>query len=310
VVGKPKNRKEGSYALVGHHMIDNIDRVRPHTLYDDNVIVHFDRLENIFDYIFSSLGMGTSTQGVAHPIIITEPVCTPNYVRAHVTNLLFQCYGVPAICYGVDSLFAWHHNASPASSTSTRTLSIETKDSKNTISSNSSNDSNGHGVGPVRDGLVIASGSHATHIYPVLDGRPLFDHARRILVGSHHTRTFLQAVLGLTYPHHRPLFTLERCQDIQHRFTYLCTERQGYVATCQHIIPVDLRRPNCRPTVPVEIVTVQLPFAAADAGTESQEEADAKMERKRENAAVIYALPSTIIIFLVNTHFCLYTFRL
>jgi hypothetical protein len=39
---------------------------------------------------------------------------------------------------------------------------------------------------------------------------------------------------------------------------------------------------------PVEIISVQLPFAAVDVKTETQEEVDAKLERKKENAQVSF----------------------
>jgi actin-related protein 5 len=53
--------------------------------------------------------MGQCTR-INHAIIISEAICNPNFGRAQLSTLLFECYGVPSICYGIDSMFAWHYN--------------------------------------------------------------------------------------------------------------------------------------------------------------------------------------------------------
>ena len=80
-----------------------------------------------------------SKQGcVDHPIVLTEAVCTPLYSRQMMSELLFECYGIPKVAYGIDSLFSFYHN-----------------NPKNMISS----------------GLIISSGYQCTHILPILEGR-------------------------------------------------------------------------------------------------------------------------------------------
>lgn len=61
--------------------IGNIEAVRfqlksPH---DENVVTHFEAQETMLDYTFSHLGISSSR--VAHPIIMTEAFCNPNYSR-------------------------------------------------------------------------------------------------------------------------------------------------------------------------------------------------------------------------------------
>ena len=51
------------------------------TQFDRNVVTHFYLQEQIFDYIFTHLGINTAG-AVNHPIVITEPVVNPNYCRA------------------------------------------------------------------------------------------------------------------------------------------------------------------------------------------------------------------------------------
>ena len=83
--------------------------------------------------------MGINTPGkVNHPIVLTEPVCNPNYCRqcklkvliflqfevkfvnsfslyisciiSAMSELLFECYNVPSVAYGIDSLFSLYNN--------------------------------------------------------------------------------------------------------------------------------------------------------------------------------------------------------
>ena len=61
-------------------------------------------------------------------------------IIAVLNELLFECYGVPSVCYGVDALFSWTYN---------RTLS----------GSPTSNTS-----------LVISAGNETTHVLPVIHG--------------------------------------------------------------------------------------------------------------------------------------------
>lgn len=85
-------------------------------------------------FLFSCLLQGC----VDHPIVLTEAVCNPLYSRQMMSELLFECYQVPKVSYGVDSLYSFYHNRRqnwPCS------------------------------------GLVISSGYQCTHILPVLEGR-------------------------------------------------------------------------------------------------------------------------------------------
>lgn len=88
----------------------------------------------LFFLLFSCFLQGC----VDHPIVLTEAVCNPLYSRQMMSELLFECYQVPKVSYGVDSLYSFYHNRRqnwPCS------------------------------------GLVISSGYQCTHILPVLEGR-------------------------------------------------------------------------------------------------------------------------------------------
>lgn len=74
---------------IGNDII-NIEAVRFQlkTQFDKNVVTHFEAQEQVFDYIFSHLGID-SEGFVPHPIALTEAFVTPNYCRQLMSELLF-----------------------------------------------------------------------------------------------------------------------------------------------------------------------------------------------------------------------------
>ncbi|KAG7312212.1 hypothetical protein JYU34_001681 [Plutella xylostella] len=133
---------------IGNDIV-NIEAVRFQlkTQFDKNVVTHFEVQEQVCDYIFSHLGIDSEGR-VPHPIVMTEAFVTPNYSRQLMSELLFEGYGVPAVSYGVDSLFSMY---------------------KNNIGENA---------------LIVNCGYHTIHIIPVLRGKVIFEHARRINLGN------------------------------------------------------------------------------------------------------------------------------
>lgn len=66
------------------------------------------------------------------------------------SELMFECYNVPSVAYGIDALFSAYHN-----------FSLE-----------------GRGL---EDALVISSGHQTTHILPILDGKLDASHCKRYI---------------------------------------------------------------------------------------------------------------------------------
>jgi actin-related protein 5 len=68
--------------LIGNDIV-NIEALRfqLRTQFDKNVVTHFYLQEQIFDYIFTHLGIDTEGQ-VNHPIVMTEAMVNPNYSRS------------------------------------------------------------------------------------------------------------------------------------------------------------------------------------------------------------------------------------
>ena len=48
----------------------------------------------LLDAVFCGLGL-SSSGWVDHPILMSEPICNPNWSRAQLQELLFECYQVP-----------------------------------------------------------------------------------------------------------------------------------------------------------------------------------------------------------------------
>lgn len=95
------------------------------------------------------------------------------------SELLFECYKVPAVAYGADCLFSLSRN---------------------------------HCEGDGDSCLIVSIGYQSTHILPVVLGLVDWAHVRRIDVGGCHVTTFLHRLLQLKYPAHFAAITLSRAE--------------------------------------------------------------------------------------------------
>lgn len=107
------------------------------------------------------------------------------------SELLFECYDVPSVCYGVDSIYSFQHNQ----------------------------------IGV--NGLIISCGYHTTHIIPVLNNVQIASKARRINLGGFHMINFLHRLLQLKYPVHVNAITISRIEELLHNY---CSISFDYMA--------------------------------------------------------------------------------
>lgn len=175
--------------------------------FDRNVVTHYHNQEQIFDDIFKHLAIDTENS-VNHPIVLTECVANPNYSRQRtffyilfvgnpinwnyfflnsfkyailvMSELLFECYDVPGISYGIDSLLSFAHNR----------------------------------LG--ENGLIVSIGYYTIHIIPVLNGAAQYTQMRRINLGGFQIITFLHRLLQLKYPVHVNAISLSRVEWLLH----------------------------------------------------------------------------------------------
>jgi len=99
--------------------------------------------------------------------------------RSEMSELLFECYCVPRLAYGIDAMFSYCYNVNPSSE---------------------------------YDALILSCGYQATHVLPVLDGHLCAAASQRINVGGAAVDGFMQRVLQLKYPQHFNAVTLNRAE--------------------------------------------------------------------------------------------------
>lgn len=79
------------------------------------------------------------------------------------SELLFECYQVPSVSYGIDALYNLYHSLGNKNSIASLYCSLSLPPG-----------------GCVSDALVINCGYQTTHICPVLDGLFQPDHSKRL----------------------------------------------------------------------------------------------------------------------------------
>ncbi|XP_054739499.1 actin-related protein 5 [Anastrepha obliqua] len=185
---KPRRdrRKEVAEPIANKHTqignaITNIESVRLNlkTQFDRNVVTHFHNQEQIFDYIFAHLGVNNE-ENFSHPVLLTEALGNPNYFRQQMNELLFECYAIPSVCYGIDSLFSWKRNDIGA------------------------------------DTLIVSFGYNTIHVIPVLNGIMRIENVRRINLGGYHIIHYLHRLMQMKYPMHINSITISRIETLLH----------------------------------------------------------------------------------------------
>ncbi|XP_060598270.1 actin-related protein 5-like [Ruditapes philippinarum] len=192
VTAKFRSRREKDAEIQIGNDISNFEMVRMimRSQFDRNIITQYDVQEQIFDYMFSNLGINTDGK-VDHPVVMTETVSNPNYCRQQMSELLFECYGIPKVTYGIDSLFSLFKN---------------------------------HPQPGKANSVVIDCGYQTTHILPVLHGRLDLEHCRRINIGGAHVDGLMQRLLQLKYPGHVNSITLSRAEELVRDHTYMAVD--------------------------------------------------------------------------------------
>ncbi|CAH7670224.1 hypothetical protein BY996DRAFT_6735863 [Phakopsora pachyrhizi] len=168
VVSKYRDRKTNrTIMLAGSDCyVDTTSRSNVRPLHEDGIVCNYDSMEAMFDYVFLKLGVNSQT--VQHPILMTEALCNPIFTRGLMTELLFETYQVPSVCYGIDSLFSYyetHHDLPNIQQTS----------------------------------LVISSSHSSTTIIPIVEGVPKIAQSRRLNWGGLQESEFLLRLMQLKY---------------------------------------------------------------------------------------------------------------
>jgi actin-related protein 5 len=173
--------------------------------------------ERLFDGVLARLGLAEQ-DAIQHPLVLTEPPCQPNGVRAQFTELVFEAYEFPKLCIGIDALFSYLYNNHTAAERERRELSAAGAPS-------------GVRFAPRKAGIVVSCGYQATHILPVFNGRFHAPAAKRINVGGHHMTSDLMRRLQLNYPDQSAVFTYSRVESLTHDLCYVAKDYGAELAS-------------------------------------------------------------------------------
>ncbi|KTW28032.1 hypothetical protein T552_01894 [Pneumocystis carinii B80] len=183
-----------TYTLVGNDtLVEPMARHIAKSPFDFNIVANWDVMEILLDYVFLKLGVKGNEQ-VEHPLVMTEPVCNPNYNRGVMSELLFECYCVPSVCYGIDSLFSFYYNGGT-------------------------------------DGVVVSVGNNTTHVIPVLNFSGHLGSSKRISWGGVQSTEYLLKLFQLKYPNFPQKMTFTQAQCLLHDHTYVSLSYKDEIKT-------------------------------------------------------------------------------
>ncbi|KAH8381723.1 hypothetical protein KR093_011171 [Drosophila rubida] len=190
----PEECSKGNGEIQVGNDITNIEAVRAHlkSPFERNVITNWNHQEQIFDYIFSKMGFDGKSS-IENPIVLTEALANPNVCRRQMSELLFECYRVPAVSYGIDALYSWQQHQRAHKS--------------------------------VQDALILSFGYTTTHVIPVLDGRMQLEHVRRLNVGGFHIVNYLFRLMQMKYPVHLNAIA-SRMEKLVHEHSHIALDYQ------------------------------------------------------------------------------------
>lgn len=145
--------------------LDQAVRVQAKSPFDGSLVTNWDYVEDILEYTFHHLGV-VPDGGVSNPIVINERLATIQSQRANWYQVLFECFNVPGVTFGIDTMFSFYQNNGPNST-----------------------------------GLVIGCGNEDTSVIPVVDGKGILTESKRINWGGNQATEYLTSLMSLKYPY-------------------------------------------------------------------------------------------------------------
>lgn len=194
---------------------------------------------------------------------MTEPLGNPNYCRSKMSELLFECYGVPGIGYGLGELLSWRFNAGL----------------------NGLDEGRDRADGDVTgDALIVSCGYESSTIMPVIDSTPVFAQCSRLSVGGAHLANYLtHSLTTIQHPQHQAQFNGHRVQQLVEQYGQVAPDsyndrlqQMALLYDVNHAPPSHLPLDSTMP----DPVTLQLPFVPPTEATSSTAELQLRIERK------------------------------
>jgi actin-related protein 5 len=200
-----------------------------------SIATNWDVMEGILDYIFIKLGVDNE-EGIGRPVIMTEPMANLSYSRRMMNEMMFECYLAPSVTYGIDSLFSFRQNKGTS-------------------------------------GLVISSSNTATHIVPMLAGKPLAQSCARLNWGGSQAQEFLLKLLRLKYPTFPGKMNIEQMEEYVKHYCYISRD---YDAELSHYLDWSGLEEE-------RDIIIQYPYTEHIVPEKSAEELARIAERKKES---------------------------
>ncbi|RDX51426.1 actin-like ATPase domain-containing protein [Lentinus brumalis] len=250
MVAKYKERRTNKPLLLFGEGIDieGGARSQAKTPWEGDVLLNFDALENALDYAFIHLGIDTPT--VDHPILMTERLASPLHSRALTSELMFEQYSVPSLAFCVDSVMSFYHNNLPSPPVPF------------------------HG-----DGLVVSFNTASTSVIPILDGKGLMSHAKRINWGAMQATEYLLKLIQLKYPTFPSRVSPTTCNWMLQNY---CEFSPDYTALLRKLKdPLNLRASER---------IIQFPYTLPVTEEKTEEELARIAERKKEQGRKLQEL--------------------
>ncbi|KAF7306352.1 hypothetical protein MIND_00426400 [Mycena indigotica] len=236
VIAKYKERRTNKPLLL---FGDGVDveggaKIQARTPWEGDILLNSDALENALDCVFIQLGVNTAT--VDHPIIMSERLCSPIHSRSLTSELLFEQYRAQSVTYCVDAVMSFYHNN-----------------------------------GLNQDGLVLSFNNASTSVIPVLGGKGILSHAKRIPWGASQSADYLLKLIQLKYNNFPTRVTPSQSQWMLHTF---CEFAPDYPALIRSLNSITALQRADR--------IIQFPFALHLTEEKSPEELEKAAERRRE----------------------------
>jgi actin-related protein 5 len=157
------------------------------------------------------------------------------------TEIIFECYSAPSLTYGIDSLFSYNYNGG-------------------------------------KTGLVVSSSNSATHIIPVLNSKPLLNHATRLNWGGSQNAEFLLKLMNLKYPTFPGKLTSQQAERLVREHSYISQD-----------FPAELSKFMDWTGLEDRDHVIQFPYVEHVVVEKSQDELDKIAEKRKESGRRLQA---------------------
>lgn len=185
-----------TFTFIGNDVsLDQAIRTQSKSPFDGSIITNWDYVEDIMQYIFNHLGV-VGHNGVSNPILLTEKLATLQSQRSNWYQLLFECFDIPEVTLGIDSMFAFY-GLNERSST----------------------------------GLVIDCGNEETDVIPVVEGAGMLTDAKRINWGGRQAVDYLNDLLTLKYPYFPTKLSTAQYQRVYQDYCYVAKDYDQEIQT-------------------------------------------------------------------------------